>query len=82
MCERLFASVIRQAWAGAGPRASADAKLVHAVVKRLRDKLGEDAARPNYIQNERGVGYRTLGPGDPPVRAASSCGASGRTSSW
>ena len=65
-----YASLIRQAWRGRA-RVSADAKLVRAVVKRLRGKLGDDAGRPAYIQNERGVGYRMPRPDDSPVRSAS-----------
>lgn len=38
-----------------------DPKLVRAVVKRLRSKLGEDGARPRWILNVRGVGYRVAG---------------------
>ena len=34
-------------------------------VKRLRNRLGDDAARPAWIVNERGVGYRMARPGDP-----------------
>ena len=49
-------SLLRQAWRG-GDRRSPDPKLVRAVVKRLRRKLGDDAANPAYIRNERGVGY-------------------------
>ena len=51
-----FGSLLRQAWAGRneGPGGR---KLVHAVVKRLRRKLGDDPLRPTYILNERGVGY-------------------------
>ena len=49
-------SLLRQAWAGRH-KGSADPKLVRAVVKRLRRKLGDDAADPVYILNERGVGY-------------------------
>ena len=60
-----YGSLIRQAWRGR-QRVSADAKLVRAVVKRLRGKLGDDAARPAYILNERGVGYRMPGPGEQP----------------
>ena len=52
-----YGSLIRQAWRGR-ERVSPDAKLVRAVVKRLRGKLGDDAARPAYILNERAVGYR------------------------
>ena len=49
-------SLLRRAWGGrhAG---TPDPKLVRAVVKRLRRKLGDDAANPAYIRNERGVGY-------------------------
>ncbi len=49
-------SLLRQAWRG-GERRTPDPKLVRAVVKRLRRKLGDDAANPAYICNERGVGY-------------------------
>ena len=49
-------SLLRQAWPG-GDRRPPDPKLVRAVVKRLRRKLGDDAANPAYIRNERGVGY-------------------------
>ena len=35
-----------------------DSELVRTFVKRLRRKLGDDAARPAYIFTERGVGYR------------------------
>ena len=55
-------SLLRQAWRG-GDRRSPDPKLVRAVVKRLRRKLGDDAANPAYICNERGVGY--FMPADP-----------------
>ena len=34
-------------------------------VKRLRDKLADEADRPALIVNERGVGYRMPRPGDP-----------------
>ena len=59
-----YRSLLRQAW-GKRYRGSVDPKLVHAVVKRLRDKLGEDASRPAYILNERGIGYRMRAPADP-----------------
>ena len=62
-----YGSLIQQAWRGR-KRVSPDAKLARAVVKRLRGKLGDDAARPAYILNERGVGYRMPGPADPPAR--------------
>ena len=51
-----FDSLLRQAWRGR--RSAGDPKLVRAVVKRLRRKLGDNATNPTYVQNERGVGYR------------------------
>ena len=32
-------------------------------VRRLRDKLGDDADDPRYIRTERGLGYRFVAPG-------------------
>ena len=55
-------SLLRQVWIRRGNR---DPKIVRAYVKRLRNKLGDDAARPAWIFNERGVGYRMARPGDP-----------------
>ena len=63
-----YSSLLHQAWGGRN-RDSGDPKLVRAVVKRLRGKLGEDAARPAYILNERGVGYRMPEPDDRPAGA-------------
>ena len=39
-------------------RRDATPALVRTFVKKLRRKLGDDPARPAYILNERGVGYR------------------------
>ena len=58
-----YHSLLRQARGGRN-RGSGDPRQVHAIVKRLRRKLGDDAARPLYVRNERGVGYRMPGPGD------------------
>ena len=58
-----FDSLLRQAWSRA-ETSPQDPKLVRAVVKRLRGKLGDDAASPAYIRNQRGIGYRMPGPGD------------------
>ena len=55
-------SLLRQVWGGRGHR---DPKVLRAYVKRLRRKLGDDAADPTWIVNERGVGYRMPRPGDP-----------------
>jgi DNA-binding response OmpR family regulator len=38
-------------------------RSVDALVKRLRDKLDDDADRPRYVATVRGVGYRSA-PGD------------------
>ena len=48
-------ALLRQVWAGRG---KANPKIVRAYVKRLRHQLGDDTARPAWIVNERGVGYR------------------------
>ena len=57
-----YDTLLRQVWGGRG---HGDPKLVRAIVKRLRRKLGDDAADPVYIFNERGVGYRMARPGEP-----------------
>ena len=46
-------SLLRQGW---GARNAGDGKSVRAFVMKLRSKLGDDAASPTYIFNERGVG--------------------------
>ena len=58
-----YDALLRQAWGGRD-RGSGDSKLVRAVVKRLRRKLGDDAADPAYVLNARGVGYRMPRPSD------------------
>ena len=58
-----FDSLLRQAWNRPKSKPP-DPKLVRAVVKRLRQKLGDDSPSSSYIQNQRGVGYRMLGPDD------------------
>ncbi len=57
-----YGTLLRQAW----PDRSVgdDTRLVRAVVKRVRRKLGDDARRPTYIFTEHGVGYRMREPGD------------------
>ncbi len=61
-----YRALLRQAW-GTRYRGSVDPKLVHAVVRRLRLKLGEDGGRPVYVVNERRVGYRMPAPNDRPI---------------
>ena len=54
-------SLLRQVWGG---RSYSNPKIVRAYVKRLRNKLGDAAARPAWIYNEHGVGYRMARPGE------------------
>ncbi len=58
-----FEALLRQVWRG---RHHGDPELLRTYVKKLRRKLGDDAARPAYIVNERGVGYRMARPGQRP----------------
>ena len=58
-----YDSLLRQAW-GERERGSAAPKLVRAIVKGLRRKLGDDASKPAYVRNVRGVGYRMPRPGE------------------
>ena len=41
-----------------GVHDAGDTRLVHAAVKRLRRKLGDDAGKPRYIFTEPRAGYR------------------------
>ncbi|CAA9232865.1 MAG: Two-component transcriptional response regulator, winged helix family [uncultured Chloroflexia bacterium] len=41
-----------------GPGYQADAHYLKVFVRRLRQKLGDDAEHPRYIQTEWGIGYR------------------------
>ena len=50
-----YDALLRRVWGG---KDAADEKRVRAFVKKLRQKLGDAAARPAYIRTERGVGYR------------------------
>ncbi|MYC26670.1 MAG: response regulator [Nitrospira sp. SB0662_bin_26] len=54
-------SLLRRAW---DARDATDTERVRAFVKQLRAKLGDDAARPTWIFNERGIGYRMAKPGE------------------
>ena len=58
-------ALLRQVW---GRRGSDDTDRVRTAIKKLRRKLGDRAAEPAYIFNERGVGYRFARPG--PVASA------------
>ena len=52
--------LLRQVWRRRG---SDDTDRVRTVVKKLRAKLGDNAANPTYIFTEHGVGYRFARPG-------------------
>ena len=54
-----YGMLLRKVW---GERETDDTKLVRTFIKKLRRKLGDDAARPTYILTERGVGYRMARP--------------------
>ena len=41
-----------------GPEYARDAQYLKVFVRRLRQKLGDDATHPRYIQTEWGIGYR------------------------
>ena len=55
-------ALLRQAWGTREP--GGDSGRVRAFVKQVRAKLGDDAAHPRYVFNERGVGYRMPRPDD------------------
>ena len=61
----IYRTLLRQVW---GRRGGGGAGPVHTFVRKLRHKLGDDAADPAYIFTERGVGYRMAEPqtGDAP----------------
>ena len=57
-----YDTLLRQVWSG---RNHGNANLVRIFVRNLRRKLGDSAAHPAWIFNERGVGYRMPAPGAP-----------------
>ena len=60
-----YESLLRRAWSKPDRGSSRGPTLVRAIIKTLRRKLGDDAVKPAYIRNERGVGYRMPRPRDP-----------------
>ena len=52
-------ALLRRVW---GRRNAGDSNLVRVYVKKLRQKLGDDAASPTYISSVRRVGYRMVQP--------------------
>ena len=57
-----YDTLLRKVWGG---RENAGSARLRTVLKKLRRKLGEDAARPRWIFAERGVGYRMARPPAP-----------------
>ena len=53
--------LLRKVWRRAG---SGDIRLIRAVIKNLRRKLGDDAKKPTYISTVHRVGYRIAKPAD------------------
>jgi two-component system, OmpR family, KDP operon response regulator KdpE len=51
--------LLQQVW---GPEYTGEDHYLKVFVRRLRRKLGEDAAQPRYIQTEWNVGYRFVAP--------------------
>ena len=54
-----YETLLRQVWGGRG---YASPNLVRIFVRNLRRKLGENATRPAWIFNQRGIGYRMPDP--------------------
>ena len=54
-----YETLTRRVWSG---REAGNDDLVRNFIKKLRAKLGEDAANPTWIFNVRGVGYRMARP--------------------
>jgi two-component system KDP operon response regulator KdpE len=50
--------LLREHW---GPAHADDTHYLRIVVAKLRQKLGDEAARPRYLETEAGVGYRFVG---------------------
>ena len=50
--------LLREIW---GPTHDEDTHYLRILVGKLRQKLGDDAARPRWIATEPGVGLRFLG---------------------
>ena len=55
--------LLRRAW---GSLYSGDPRIVRTYIKTLRQKLGDDANKPDYIVTEPGFGYRMQRPEDEP----------------
>ncbi len=52
-------AILRAVW---GPAYRAESNYLHVYVSHLRRKIEPDPARPRYILNQPGVGYRLVSP--------------------
>ena len=52
-------TILREVW---GPAYQRESSYIHVFVSQLRRKLEPDPARPRYILNQAGVGYRLVEP--------------------
>ncbi len=57
-----YETLLNRLWDG---KDGSDPEPVRNFVRKLRGKLGDPAAQPVYILNERGIGYRMPEPGGP-----------------
>jgi two-component system KDP operon response regulator KdpE len=55
--------ILREIW---GPAYLEESNYLHVYVSHLRRKIEPDPARPRYIHNQPGVGYRLVSPAEPP----------------
>jgi DNA-binding response OmpR family regulator len=54
--------LLERAW---GPEYRHDTQYLKVYIRRLRQKLGDDAEQPRYIRTEWGTGYRFVAPAHP-----------------
>ena len=54
-------TILREIW---GPAYAEESNYLHVYVSHLRPKIEPDPARPRYILNQPGVGYRLVDPTD------------------
>jgi two-component system, OmpR family, KDP operon response regulator KdpE len=55
-------TILREIW---GPAYREESNYVHVYVAHLRRKIEPDPARPRYLLNQPGVGYRLVSPASP-----------------
>ena len=52
-------AILREVW---GPSYQRESRYIHVYVSQLRRKIEPDPARPRYVLNEPGAGYRLVAP--------------------